>query len=68
MSDGPAYTILDVQALDDGRKRVLVRKRGGRLIRFCVAANAANGPTITQMIEQVLPKWPGIPDPRLVEE
>lgn len=67
MSDQPAFTILDVQTMIDGRKRVLVRKRGGRLIRFSVAAVAGDGLTITQMIEQVLPTWPEIPDPNLVE-
>lgn len=67
MTDAPAFTILDVQVLTDGRKRVLVRKRGGRLIRLNMAAVAADGPTIMQLIEQVLPTWPEIPDPNLVE-
>lgn len=61
MTTGPAYTILAVDALIDGRRRVLVRKRGGRLCRLTVAARAANGPTIDAMITQVLSTWPPLP-------
>lgn len=66
--DGPDYTVLNVERMTSGQVRVLVRKRGGRLIRFCVAASAADGITITRMIEQVLPTWPVFPPARLMEE
>lgn len=66
--DGPAYTVLNVERMTSGQVRVLVRKNGGRLIRFCVAAAAADGITITRMIEQVLPTWPPIPAASLTEE
>lgn len=67
MVDGPPYTILKSEKLPDGRVRVLVRKRGGRLVRLVVGSRAADGPTITTMIEQVLSTWPDIPDPKLTE-
>lgn len=67
MVDGPPYTVLESERLSDGRVRVRVRKRGGRLVRLVAASGAADGPTITTMIEQVLSTWPDIPDPKLTE-
>lgn len=66
MTDGPAYTVLDARPMIDGRIRVLVRKRGGRLIRFECSARAADGITITQAIETLAASWPDKPSRQLL--
>lgn len=61
MNDGPPFTILDARTLRDGRVRVLVRKRGGRLARVTVAAVVANGATMYDLIARILEGWPDKP-------
>ena len=55
---GPAWQILNVERLQGGGARALVRIRGGRMVRLYVAPALVNGPDIEQLVAVVVELQP----------
>lgn len=64
METDPAFVIQGIEHLINGGARVLVRKRGGRMVKLFVPAPAVNGPDIEALVAVVIDHQP----PRLTQQ